>query len=105
MISSMWKQSVFLKSGESLTQQWVCLSWKFAKGCMETFHFIYFNVFLTKIMKWFFSSHCSSYQMLETTNGNFPGGSDGKASARNAGDLGSIPGSGRSPGEGNGNPL
>ena len=35
----------------------------------------------------------------------FPGGSDGKASARNEGDLGSIPGSGRSPGEGNGNPL
>ena len=32
-------------------------------------------------------------------------GSDGKASAYNAGDLGSIPGSGRSPGEGNGNPL
>ena len=29
----------------------------------------------------------------------FPGGSDGKASAYNAGDLGSIPGSGRSPGE------
>ena len=36
---------------------------------------------------------------------NFPGGSGGKASAYNAGDLGSIPGSGRSPGEGNGNPL
>ena len=36
---------------------------------------------------------------------NFPGGSDGKASACNAGDLGSIPGSERSPGEGNGNPL
>ena len=35
----------------------------------------------------------------------FPGGSDGKASARNAGDLGSIPRSGRSPGERNGNPL
>ena len=33
------------------------------------------------------------------------GGSDGKASACNAGDLSSIPGSGRSPGEGNGNPL
>ena len=32
-------------------------------------------------------------------------GSDGKASACNAGDLGSIPGSGRSPGEGHGNPL
>ena len=35
----------------------------------------------------------------------FPGGLDGKASASNAGDLGLIPGSGRSPGEGNGNPL
>ena len=35
----------------------------------------------------------------------FPGGSVGKESACNAGDLGSIPGSGRSPGEGNGNPL
>ena len=32
-------------------------------------------------------------------------GSDGEASARNAGGPGSIPGSGRSPGEGNGNPL
>ena len=36
---------------------------------------------------------------------DFPGGSDGKASAYNAGDPGLIPGSGRSSGEGNGNPL
>ena len=35
----------------------------------------------------------------------FPGGSDAKASVYNVGDPGSIPGSGRSPGEGNGNPL
>ena len=35
----------------------------------------------------------------------FPGGSDGKESACSAGDLGSIFGSGRSPGEGNGKPL
>ena len=35
----------------------------------------------------------------------FPGGSNGKESACNAGDLGLIPESGRSPGEGNGNPL
>ena len=35
----------------------------------------------------------------------FPGGSDGKESTCNVGDLDSIPGSGRSPGEGNGNPL
>ena len=34
-----------------------------------------------------------------------PGGLDGKASVYNAGDLGLIPGLGRSPGEGNGNPL
>ena len=36
---------------------------------------------------------------------SFPGGSDSKESACNAGDPGSIPGLGRSPGEGNGNPL
>ena len=35
----------------------------------------------------------------------FPGGSDGKESAHNEGDPGSIPGLGRSSGEGNGNPL
>ena len=38
-------------------------------------------------------------------NKDFPGSSDGKASAYNAGDPGSIPGSGRSSGEGNGNPV
>ena len=36
---------------------------------------------------------------------SFPGSSDGKKSACNSGDLGWIPGSGRAPGEGNGNPL
>ena len=36
---------------------------------------------------------------------SFPGGSDGKVSACNVGDPGSIPGLGRSPGGGNGNPL
>ena len=41
---------------------------------------------------------------LDTTH-DFPGGSDGKASAHNTGDPGSIPGLGRSPGEANGNPL
>ena len=50
-----------------------------------------------------------SSQILNYKNDNyykgFPGGSDGKVSACNAGDQGSIPGSGRSPGEGNGNPL
>ena len=36
---------------------------------------------------------------------DFPGSSDGKVSVYNVGDLGLIPGSGRSPGEGNGTPL
>ena len=39
------------------------------------------------------------------TSAPFPGGSDSKASVYNAGDMGSIPWLGRSPGEGNGNPL
>ena len=37
--------------------------------------------------------------------GGFPGGSEGKESACNVGDLGLIPGLGRSPGGGHGNPL
>ena len=43
--------------------------------------------------------HITSFMM------GFPGGLDSKKSACNAGDLGSIPGLGRFPGEGNGNPL
>ena len=43
--------------------------------------------------------------ILPTPAQGFPGGSDGKQSACNAGDLDSIPGLGRSPGEGNGYPL
>ena len=42
---------------------------------------------------------CKYYTM------GFPGGSDGKESVYNAGDMGSVPGLERSPGEGNGNPL
>ena len=40
-----------------------------------------------------------------SANSGFPGGSDGKESACNAGDPSLIPGSGRSPGEGNDDPL
>ena len=42
---------------------------------------------------------------LRSSGSDFPGDSDGKESACNAEDRGSIPGSGRSPGEGNVNPL
>ena len=71
-------------------------------------------------MEWYFS-HCviiqdrsdkkvaniqlTFHNMLTTKKKDFPGCSDGKESAWNSGDLGSIPGSGRSPGEGNGNTL
>ena len=48
--------------------------------------------------------HLQQYGLTLNTLG-FLGSSDGKASACNAGDLGSIPGMGRYPGEGNGNPL
>ena len=56
----------------------------------------------------FYSSACTSSTCKEQLiwhHLRFPGGSDGKASAYNVGDLGLIPGSGISPGEGNGNPL
>ena len=43
--------------------------------------------------------------MFTIQNQEFPGGSERKASAYNSGDPGLIPGSGRSPGERNGNPL
>ena len=45
------------------------------------------------------------WYMVTRLIGDFPGGSDDKVSVYSAGDLGSIPGSGRFPGEGNGNPL
>ena len=43
--------------------------------------------------------------LISLATGGFPRSSVGKESACNAGDLGSIPGPGRPPGEGNGNPL
>ena len=46
------------------------------------------------------------YEFIATsTIPDFPGGSDSKVSAYNAGDPGSVPQLGRSPGEGSGNPL
>ena len=56
------------------------------------YHLSYNNIYTNRVRKSLWS-------------GGFPGGSDDKESAHNAGDLASIPGSGRSPGEGNGNPL
>ena len=49
--------------------------------------------------------HGVTKSQTRQSNFHFPGGSDGKESACNAGDPGSVPGSGRSPGEVNGNQL
>ena len=48
---------------------------------------------------------CEEFSTGWALSEGFPGGSDGKESACSAGDPGSIPGSGRSPGERNDNPL
>ena len=55
----------------------------------------------TVYLKWVHFIVCKLYLSVS----DFPGGSDGKASVYNAEDLDSVPGLGRSPGEGNGNPL
>ena len=47
----------------------------------------------------------TNWHLTRAFDSNFPCSSLGKKSACSAGDLGSIPGLGRSPGEGNGNPL
>ena len=62
-----------------ITPSWLSGSWRY---------FLYSSFYSGVIFHW-----------------DFPGGSDGKASVYNAGDSSSIPGLGRSPGEGNGNPL
>ena len=54
--------------------------------------------------EWSFPSQSIIYLPCTSKQG-FPGSSDGKESSWNTGDLGLIPGSGRSPGEGNGNPF
>ena len=60
------------------------------------------------LVSWIFYSKISKHHIKQWEICHrlyLPGGSEVKASACNAGDLGSIPGSGRSPGEGNGNPF
>ena len=67
---------------------------------------------LIPVTFWFYNSLLQTMDSCETTRlgagfciKHFPHGSDGKVSAYNAGNPGSIPGLGRSSGEGNGNPL
>ena len=78
------------------------LQFHYSFNCWWNF---YFSVFwpLQIILLWTFL--CTSLFIDMCFHFVFPGSSDGKVSDCNAGDLGSIPESGRSPGEGNGNPL
>ena len=63
---------------------------------------IWLNQQHTHTCTWFYELLLFEELLIFVSN---PGGSDGKVSACHAGDPGSIPESGRSPGEGNGNPL
>ena len=58
-----------------------------------------------KRSSYFTGCFCGLGELHWTLKHCFPGGSEVKVSACNVGDLGLIPGSGRSPGEGNCNPL
>ena len=82
-------------------------------GCQQLFQLLS----LRNIVPSAYSGSCASLSLARLCHMTIPrckgdgkefidaDGSDDKASACNAGDLGSIPGSRRSPGEGNGNPL
>ena len=65
-------------------------------------HQKYLRISTTKEKK---DLYAESYKILKMETEGFPDGSNSKESACNVGDPGLIPGSGRSPGEGNGNPL
>ena len=79
----------------------------FSKSCLE-FHSselcLNFWVFFDSCFV-IFETTTSLHIQVYTFPSPFPGGSDSKVSACNGGDPGSIPGLGKSPGEGNGNPL
>ena len=65
-------------------------------GCFFLFYSSHLSIYLkVNLVFWLYVKYCWG----------FPGGSDGNESTCNAGDSGWIPGSGRSPEEGNGNPL
>ena len=102
----------------SLYLKWISCRQHIVRSCFLSFqhYFLWLenlvHLHLNAILLVFFWLFCSfsffsssSFVIWILPFSSFPGGSDGKASVDNAGDLGSIPGSGRSPEEGNGNPL
>ena len=108
---------------ESLGTQAVCMteskwfnlsSWGLQEAKMgntrkpRNYHFSKILYPLSDLLQLYFNMQMSYYSKIQNRiwlHYDFPGGSESKSSAYNTRDLGSIPGSGRSPGEGNGNPL
>ena len=92
----------------------VCFTWTSLLDCLfyiyMLWYIIWYNMLLYKKQEFFSYFYAESpfplknqgYRQILT---GFPGGLEVKASASNARDLGSIPGLGRTPGEGNGNSL
>ena len=95
----------------SLINKCVPMSWIKRTFYFGSFSSIFF-IIPSKLKLFFKNIYCIlielAFQAIKTALGlgmeteGFPSGSDGKESAYNTGDPGSIPGSGRSPGEGNG---
>ena len=84
--TSLWMDIYRCQNSRSVTMLWL---WRTKSICLR------FKQILI----------CSRSILLSPRGQGFPGGSVGKESACNAGDLGLIPGLGRSPGGGHGNPL
>ena len=82
-------------------------SWHCSKCTLFWIHLVCVYRVLSTLWCWrhHWNIGFQSWYLLSTTTVGFPGGSDGKDSDCNAGDLGSILGSGRSPGEEHGNTL
>ena len=77
----------------------VCIPSSRSSECRAALSVLYSSFPLASYFVFLFLASYFDMSVLLSQSGGFPGGSEGKASARNAGDLGLIPGSGRSPGE------
>ena len=74
--------------------------------CLYFYIYTYISVYIYRYVYIYTYTHTQIYTHIYAyTHLGFPGSSDGKESAHNARDIGSIPGSGRSPRKGNGYPL
>ena len=102
MVQPLWKTPSFYKTKYALTLRAKNHApWYLQKGteCSCPHKKLYKNVYNM------FTYNCQNLTVITMSFLAFPPSSVGKESICNAGDMGSIPGSGRSPGEGNGNPL